>query len=433
MSAIKRPPINLAVILPELYRGGSGTLRGAVNITRMLVIGANKCGDSIELSFAHVDSPGVYQESDFEELREIGVKIRPFRRETVRAKKLRPIFERFGIGKPVDLEDVYWNFNDGISNFEECDFWIIISDRIQHPIPPHRPYAVVVYDYIQRYVPEIFGMTPASAGKWKMFDAFAKATRAAQFVICTTDQTRLDCINYSGVYAPRVFKFPMEFDPLESSGLTEDNDEPSSPYILWTTNSTPHKNHLNVISGLEMYFCKNPSSKLKVHMSGVYTHLFTETGRVDKHYSDDYPVRVRDAIANASELQKRLRILGNLSDAAYLRELRNARGVLHGALYDNGTYAIVEAAWWGIPSISSDYPAIREACEIFALKPVLFNPRLPGDLARAINDFETGYEKLVNTLPSMERLQSRTFPVVAEQYWLNFRHALESTEDHKYE
>jgi len=416
----------VAVLLPETYRGG--TLRGALNIVKMLVLGAKSAGDKLELSFGHVDSPSIYNDSDFEELRRLGVKVRPFFRELIDASKLEPIFSFLGLPNNPPKGGQYWCFNDGISNFEDCDFWIIISDRIQHPIPINRPYAVVVYDYIQRYVPAIFGETTASVGNWKMFDAYAQATRDAQFVICTTEQTRRDCINYAGVNADRVFKFPLEFDPLKNNTPNRICGEtPSAPYLLWTTNSTQHKNHLNVIIGLGEYFRLHPESDLEIYVTGVYTHLFSDKGSADIHFMNEYVIGIRKAIEDSPEIKKRMRILGNLSDDVYLEMLQSAHGVLHGALYDNGTYSMIEAAWMGVPSISSDYPAIREICEVFGLNPILFNPHKPADLALGIQKFEDQYLDLCSKLPNRQKLQSRTFNVVAPEYWRMFLKALDVT------
>ena len=41
--------------------------------------------------------------------------------------------------------------DDGISQFMDCDLWIVISDRLRLPLLPVRPYLLMVYDYLQRY------------------------------------------------------------------------------------------------------------------------------------------------------------------------------------------------------------------------------------------------------------------------------------------
>jgi len=419
--------IKLALILPELYRGG--TLRGAKNIAKMLMLGSITAGVRLELSFGHLYDTSLYHDSDFEDLKELGIKVRPFKREVISSAHIDIVFDYLKKTSQGKKADTYWSFNDGVANFEDCDFWIIVSDRLQHPIPPHRPFAVIVYDYIQRYVPEIFGLTPKTDGNWMQYDAYAKATRGAQFVICTTNQTRLDCINYAGVNHERVYKFPMEFDSLniQSKPIVKNSEVP--PYLLWTTNSTQHKNHINIILGLEHYFKNYPESEIVVYMTGIYTNLFTSKEDSDKHYFDEYPRKVRETIASCPQVKKRLKIWGNLSDEIYLDKLINAYGILHGALYDNGTYSIVEGAWFGVPSISSDYPAIRESCENFSLKPVLFNPRNPKDLAKSLQVFVSNHSQIIDSLPTQERLIERTYSKMAGKYWDSFIAAYEATRD----
>lgn len=420
-------PLRIAVILPERY--GGGTFRGAMNTARMLALGAKAEGDPVEISFGHVDAPDLYSDSDFDVLRSLGVKIRPFRRETVEARKMAPVLNRLDTSRPKIDSPLYLSFNDGISNFEDCDFWVIVSDRMPYPIPPHRPYAIVVYDYIQRYIPEIFGVDKKSEENWRLFETYARITRHAQFVIANTNVARRDCINYTGSSADRVIRFPMEFDPLESREAPLVGDAPTKPYLLWTTNSTQHKNHLNMIAGLEKYFSTHPESPLEIHVTGVHTDLFSSVGVKDVNYSNAYPVRVRKAIADSPKLRQRLKVMGILSDHEYLQKLRRAHGMLHGALYDNGTYAILEGAWWGIPSISSEYPAIQESCANYELKPVLFNPHKPEELAKAVEQFVERYQELIELLPSRETLRRHTFSTVAPQYWRTFVNALESTRE----
>jgi glycosyltransferase involved in cell wall biosynthesis len=260
-----------------------------------------------------------------------------------------------------------------------------------------------------------------------MFDVYASIARNADFVICTTNATRLDCINYAGCSANRVIKFPMEFDTL-----TCDEERPTAhsadvDYLLWTTNSTQHKNHANVISGLERYFKKYPESKMEVHMTGVYTHLFLPENPGDPHYKDPYAASIRKIIVNCPNLKQRLKILGNLDDEVYLTKLRNAAGVLHGALYDNGTFSIVEAAWLGVPSISSKYPAIQEVCDNFHIQPALFDPHRPDTLVNALENFEKNLLKFKSSLPSRESLIKRTFSSLAPEYWRKFKSSLDTS------
>jgi glycosyltransferase involved in cell wall biosynthesis len=410
--------MHIAVILPERYRGG--TLRGAMNITRMLALGAKASGEALTLSFGHVDDQDLYSPSDFTELRELGVTVRPFHIQFLRGSEINPLYESWFDDLNVKPADEYIAFNDGVSNFEDADFWVVVSDRLRACIPPHRPYAVVVYDYIQRYVPKIFGAGQVGETNWKNFEQFAEVTRRANFVMCTTEQTRRDCIAFAGARPERVAVFPMEFDPID--GFTQQpTAEAAAPYLLWTTNSTEHKNHLVVIEGLERFFRQHPESPMQIWMSGVYTQLFGQAGRGDPHFDLPWPKKVRAALAAAPEVSRRLKICGNMEEAEYIAALRGASWVLHGALYDNGTFSLVEGAWMGVPAISSRYPAIVEQCEMFGLDVVLFDPHDPSTLASALAENLPRHSEWVRRLPARDALAQRSFRLIAPQYWGKFR------------
>lgn len=412
--------LNISIILPEKYRGG--TLRGALNIAKMLKIGANERGHELTLNFGYVDDPNIYGEDDFYEIKKLGIKVRSFKNEVIDSKEINPIIFKWLKHRKTNktVGGSYVSFNDGISNFEESDFWVIVSDRLSYPIPPHRKYAVVVYDYIQRYVPEIFGLDDGSKGNWLHFEQYADAARNASFVICTTEQTRNDCVNYIGVENHKVIKFPQEFDPIGQDIDFSDNKNlqcADVPYILWTTNSTQHKNHINIIRGLNKFFEKNTDIELNIHMSGVYTHLFDNAGNLDPHFNDPYAVLIRSEIKNSLYLKPRLKVLGNIPDVEYKRQLSKAEWLLHGALYDNGTFSIIEAAWVGVPVISSDYPAIRECCDNFNLSVVLFDPHSYWDLFDKITENYTKRKKWVEKIPGKAVLTKNTFSAVAPKYW----------------
>ena len=416
---------HIAVILPERYRGG--TLRGAKNIARMINAGARQEGEDIRVTFAYVDDDTVYESADFSDLRDEGIGVRPFQLTSLKSEFLNPYFGN-GI-EPVrsPSSGEYIVFNDGMSNLEDADFWILVSDRVALPLPPHRRYAVVVYDYIQRYVPEIFGAGSENEAAWRTFDSFARAAVEAEFVICTTKQTRQDCISYAGADPSRVIVFPMEFDPILPEIPVRHGADlvVEKPYILWTTNSTQHKNHINMLEGLERFFKQNPSSDLTVRMSGVYTHLFSVVdGKGDKFFDHPYAKQVRRKLSELPMVGERLTILGNVPDDAYIRELCGASFVLHGALYDNGTYSVVEGAFHGIPSISSDYPAMRELAENFSLPLIFFDSRRPQSLADAIRHALTGRDTLTKSLPTVDKLRERSFGAIAPKYWVRLRQAL---------
>jgi len=73
-------------------------------------------------------------------------------------------------------------------------------------------------------------------------------------------------------------------------------------------------------------------------------------------------------------VRRRIRFLGAVPDDAYARVLRSARFLAHNVIADNGTFSAVEAALLGTPSVSSDYPQMREIDEAFGLGLRFFDP-----------------------------------------------------------
>jgi glycosyltransferase involved in cell wall biosynthesis len=419
--------MHIAVILPEAYRGG--TLRGALNIVKMLFIGSRAAGDFPKISFGYVGGTDVYLESDFYEIKKMGVQVRPFRTIKAAAVDVEMLSGLVDSSVKNSTSQEYLIFNDTVSNFEDADIWLIVSDRLSACIPPHIKYALVVYDYIQRYVPEIFGCTSNTDANWKLFEKYAEVTRKADFVICTTKQTQRDCITYTGSQADRVALFPMEFDPMDVTNYSVSDGEKctsGSEYILWTTNSTQHKNHKNIINGLEIYFGQNKDSVLEVHMTGVYTHLFSDDGIDDSNFTNPYIESIRRLIAKSPNFRERLIILGNVSDEQYLQKLTDASWLLHGALYDNGTFSIYEAAWVGVPSICSMYPAIREQCNHIELDVVEFDPYSPLDLSEKLTECLSNRQKWIKSLPDRVRMSKITYENIAPEYWSNFKERAQS-------
>ena len=82
------------------------------------------------------------------------------------------------------------------------------------------------------------------------------------------------------------------------------------------------------------------------------------------------------------DLAPRLQFLGDLPEHVYRRTLAGAVFLWHPALVDNGTFSVVEAAALGVPSLSSDYPAMHEIDATFALNLAFADPRDRGGWPR---------------------------------------------------
>lgn len=403
-SAIEtRPAINrkhrIALIVPTGYRGGS--LRGAKLLAQAITSGGCQVGREVEVIFAHLDDPSLYPDDEFADL-PVSVKRRPYRWRTLTQDEAYRAMAYAGLQHTME-DPSYQVPDDGIKQFADCDLWIVVSDRLERPILPLRPYVLMVYDYLQRY--EIF--LPAD-----MNEKFIHVAHGAQRVFVTTEFTRRDAMQFAGLPARQVIKLPMlapTFSRQSSADNGNSRQQTTSHYFLWTTNLSQHKNHENAVKALRLYYEEHDGT-LECRVTGV------NTGNLLKK---DLPhlKPLRALIASSPALKRNLQLTGELPDRAYQTQLAGSAFLWHPARIDNGTFAVIEAAHLGVPSLSSDYPAMREIAAQFDLQPVWMNPHNPEQMAAQLKQMESTAQTLRTMLPSPDSLAAQSVDALAGAYW----------------
>lgn len=390
---------NIGVFLPAPYRGGS--LNGAKNIARMLHLGSQATNESINVVFSCVK--GAYNlAQDFSELIELGIPVRETEWKILSKEQISVALHLLGANYELTCSE-YCIPCDGISNFNECEFWLIISDRLPRNIAPLKPYGMVIYDYIQRYVSDIF--TPS------LFNVSLLATRSAQFVLTTTPATREDAIQYSGLNPNHVYLAPMEFNTFDYKPSAKKIDE---DYFIWSTNASPHKNHLNALKALEIYY-QELDGKFKVIITGPTTQYF-----MDKYANieiNPHVDSVNKLMRQQEDTYKNITLTGDLPIRDYIAVLASAKFLWHPTIIDNGTYSVLEAAYHNVPSLSSHYPQMQYINERFNLNLQFFNSRNPRSMALALKKMEEEYDIHQKRLPSKEFLNQFNYTKVAPDFW----------------
>lgn len=382
----------IGVFLPIGYL--NGVLRGAKNIAKMLKLGSQADGNPVNVIFSYIgDTYDVT--SDFADLVKMDISIRETRWETITKHEI-GIANSF---KGVPLEDEKKSYllpTDGMSNFNDCDFWLLVSDRTSPAIAPLKPYGAVVYDYIQRY---FTGITSSNYKQYLATEAERiRTARNAQFVIVNTPQGREDAIQYAGLNANKVLLMPIEFNLVKVST----KPEPNNPYFIWTTNPSPHKNHLRALQALEIYY-QQYDGKLEVAVTGFDPATFDKT--------------VTRYIEKSPLLKKKLNFLGHLSEARYWNVLSQAKFLWHPTLIDNGTFSVIEAAYYQVPSLSSNYPQMRYLDEQFRLNLFFSDALSCEDMAEKLSFMEKNSQSRKALLPDRHYLEQFTYQQVAQPFW----------------
>ncbi len=385
-------PPRIGVFLPHAYFGG--TLRLWLNVVRhvasrhdgLVVAGVLEEHSSsmvAELATIHREFPRA--------------EIRNFRWHVVDPRGARTAAVKHGVPVGRWISADYQVPSDGERDFRDCDFWLFVSDRLDRPLVPVRPYGILVTDHLQRYVPEIFeggAYADSQSAAWN----FLRNVRNADLVVATSRDTAQDVATYAGALG-RILRLPTALDvdhflSLQTGGVAAGPSVCGGDYFVWVTNASPHKNHLRMLQSLRRYY-EELGGGLDTVVTGLGTECFDSrlAGTARRHASQiwDHPhVRqVRELLDGpCAGIRHRIHLRGLVPDPEYVRVVGGCRFLAHNVLADNGTFSVVEAALLGRNAVSSDYPQMREIDESFGLGLRFFDPFDVAATARAIRDAE---------------------------------------------
>ena len=351
----------IAFVLPQMYLGG--VLDYSLRLIKAFATGQKAANEDTELIFAVPNEMCKKHYAEIRKVEEYGVKIRGFFWESADRKRIERLTQL--IGYPLSAyREQYYLLNDGISYFEDCDFLLFLADRVSASVFLMKPYGVILHDYMRRYVPEQL--------EEKYEAAIAELVRQSQHNFTTTAVAARDCIQYIGVPKERITLLPLFFEDISGKGRQKEKQE---KYFIWSTNISPHKNHTVALEALARYY--RQGGRLQCYVTGVNTNLFSMgkksglAGLADSQ--KEYVGKIRRLITNNEELVENVHFLGQLDKEKYYDYVKNAEFMIHPGMADNGNGAVVDAAFLGVPAISSDYPAMRNLDEKLQLKLLFFD------------------------------------------------------------
>ncbi|OJW47781.1 MAG: glycosytransferase [Alphaproteobacteria bacterium 41-28] len=390
----------IAVILPIEYKGGS--LRGAKLLAQAIDHGARQAGKSIEVIFCHLDD--YYTDEDFADL-PLSIKRRPYNWRILNREEATRAMIYAGLEETLKYEK-YIVADDQCNQLMECDLFVIISDRLSIPLLPIKPYIVMIYDYLQRYEKIISA---------EENQCFIRIAHFAERVLVTTEFTRSDAIQFAGLLSEKVIKLPM-LTPQFALQQGNAENELARRYFLWTTNEAIHKNHENALKALSLYYEKY-EGQLECHVTGINTKNLTKS---------DLPhlKPLREIVAQNIPLKRNLKLLGDLTEPYYHLKLQSSQFLWHAGRIDNGTFSVVEAAHFGVPALSSDYPAMREINAQFNLNLNWMDAYNPEDMAIQLKKMEVEASALKSRVPSAESLSSQSVEKLSGVYWKAIKECL---------
>jgi glycosyltransferase involved in cell wall biosynthesis len=251
-----------------------------------------------------------------------------------------------------------------------ADAWFALGDRFPAPLLPVRPYGLIIYDILPTRFPEMF----SPVFRRMVTEGMKPTAQAARFIMVTTPQTRDDVHTGYGINLSRIRLIPPACEPHRRfQGLCPESvDISAGPMILNIANASAHKGAdvlLRAVARLKKH-AKDLSFSLVI--CGYETDKFSSSfpGKIDHANAQ----AIRDLVTDLALVEGRdIAFLGYVSDEQ-LRFLHERCSILVNAgQYDNGSFSMIEGAYFGQQVISSRYPAAEYLAERFGV-PTKFFP-----------------------------------------------------------
>jgi glycosyltransferase involved in cell wall biosynthesis len=294
----------------------------------------------------------------------------------------------------VDSAPLFCFFSGAATTAIQADAWFGLVDRFSDPLLPLRPYGAVVYDLLQKYLPQSFD--PQFLVNYEL--GMKPTARAARILVVTTPQTRNDLISEYGLNGETVRLFPMAAEPdRRFKGLAaEPVKVPHRSFILNVANSASHKGAavlLRAYAKLKQESCPNLPPLI---LCGPFTDQFSSRFQAGGGLAHPHFPFIRNLVSSLV-LQEGVDVefLGCVSEAQLKYLYEHCSLVVNAGKFDNGSYSLVEATYFGKPTLSTRYPAAEYICERFDACTKFFPPDDHEALALLIR------EALLENVPSL--------------------------------
>ncbi|HUN90554.1 MAG TPA: glycosyltransferase family 1 protein [Burkholderiaceae bacterium] len=272
------------------------------------------------------------------------------------------------------------------------------------------PVVCTIYDLQYRAYPQFFRPEDVAHRD----QAFLAAARHASVLVAISDFARRSAGEAGRIEGHRLRTIYLRMAlriqgagtadaeaTLRSLGLARD------AYLLYPANFWRHKNHEMLLTAF-----------------GIAAHggLARERVLVCTGAPGERMTWLRQAAA-ALGLGDRIRFPGYVTDEQLGHLLANARGLVFPSLYEGFGLPLVEAMAAGVPVACSDVTSLPEVSGDAAL---LFDPRVPGDIAKALLRLDAD-DALRARLKEAGRRRAAEFADsvrMADEYWSAFSDAL---------
>jgi glycosyltransferase involved in cell wall biosynthesis len=228
----------------------------------------------------------------------------------------------------------------------------------------------MVYDMIQKYVPELFPAEFFVQAKKGM----APTARAARVLLATNEATLRDVAEEYQIAGERLALVPIPCEPHVRFGhlVPAPVPLPSKPFFLSIANAGAHKGAPTLLRALAHLKARLGKKAPMLVMCGCFTERLAPSFKGP--LSETHWKMVRRLVLDLDLKEGNdVMFLGYVSDPQLMDLFQRGSGVVNAAKYDNGTFSLIEGHYFGRPVLSSAYPAAEALYRRFEV-PVRYFP-----------------------------------------------------------
>ncbi len=374
-------------------------------LAETLIKGSSLAGEEVDITLAYIEEESPRQDEELAKLRPISC--RTFEWKILDKSSARSAM-RFAGHDWEPSEDFYLIPDDGIQQLTECDLWIIFFNGLTCPVLPLRPYVLVADNYLPRYNRHLQNIDDSMC---------INSARLARHVLVTTEFARNDALQYAGIRQEKVSHVPMLFQHLDEKSSLPSRDHAENYFILEIEFAVGNSN-LATIQALKDYY-EIYDGQLDCRIIGQKKEAFLNA---EQPYSNS----IAEAINESRDLGCRVTWLGKLPQKDRSEQFMNCNFFWYPENIGKTRCRVVEAAYFGAPTICADHPVMRELVTQFQLNLTWMDSRKPGQMAKQLKMMEEESISKINTnqLRSNTAFGNNGAEISASIYWKVIRECL---------
>lgn len=329
--------------------------------------------------------------------------------------------ERIALWDSQKVTVVYWEeAPDFYDSADKADVVYCFWPHVQKCLKINKPHVITFHDStILDYVPQFMSGSFIrkyweTSNEW--FDNVTK-------IVVSSHHVKDRLIAHFGEKCRSSVVIPHAISPASAFSDTPPEIVASLPeeYIIYPANTSPHKNHLNLLLAYSKFVYRQQ------HPLVLFGYLTDQLRNQPPNWPEieSLPTMASLIKLGGLRLDSELYPLGYVDDNAVVPLIKKAKALIMPSLSEGGgSYPVEEALNLGVPVLCSDIPVMREQLSRRSAKIIWFDPLSYQSILAALNQLVMNYDEYKNSALAGSRDIPFTWDDVARQYLDVFRAAI---------